>query len=111
VSKNAAPSPRAEGITMKVSMDRQREKKRSTDDSVQLQMFDKHGKATRPEQVTTVDELPARWFRVWEAEYLARLSTKVPADETKAYALSLVLGQWGRERARRELKKNHPQLW
>jgi hypothetical protein len=96
---------------MKVSMDRQREKKRSTDDPSQLMLIDKAGKVTDPTKVKSVDELPARWFRAWEAEYLARLSTKVPADETKAYALSLVLGQWGRERARRELKKNHPQLW
>jgi hypothetical protein len=96
---------------MKVSMDRQREKKRSTDDSVQLQMFDKHGKATSPEQVTTVDDLPATRFRAWEREYLARLSTKVPADETKAYALKLVLAAWRRELARRELKKNHPKLF
>jgi hypothetical protein len=78
------------------------------DDPAQLVLLDKAGKVTDPTKVKTVDELPARWFRAWEAEYLARLSTKVATDETKAYALSLVLGQWRREVAKKELKKNHP---
>jgi hypothetical protein len=93
-----------------LSMDRQREKKRATDEPVQL-LIDKAGKVTDPTKVKSVDELPARWFRAWEAEYLARLSAKVPADETKAYALSLVLGQWRRERAKKAAKKEHPRLW
>lgn len=71
----------------------------------------KDGRATRPEDVSSPQLLPAKWYRVFEKELIARLSNTVPYDETRRYALSVTLIEWRRELAKRNNKRNQQQLW
>src|SRR5687767_7726513 len=71
----------------------------------------KAGKANTPDVVRTPQDLPEKWYRRWERELIARMSNVVPYDETKRYALDLVLAEWRRERAKKDAKKNAPTLF
>ena len=71
----------------------------------------KAGKANDPSVVKVPQELPQKYYAIFEQEMVMRLHNAVPYEETRQWALEIALKHWRKDKARKANKANQSTLF